>query len=109
MKIVFDRMEDLMTSSLAKQVVACNRRARKKGVVGTLSVLDWQRTLDHFESCCAYCGGPAFTIDHFVPLAFGGGTTVQLFSGLFSMTKVPNAISLSRVLVRISEASIAFF
>lgn len=65
-----------MASPLAKQVAACNKRAREKGVEGTLSVFEWQRSLDYFAGVCAYCQKSlALTIDHFVPIAFGGGTT----------------------------------
>ena len=64
-----------MASALAKQVAAENRRARSMGMAGTLTTLDWQRTLKAFRGCCAYCGDlPAVTIDHFIPLAFGGAT-----------------------------------
>lgn len=65
-----------MTSALAKQVKTANRRAQSMGVAGTLTALDWRRTLDAFGGCCAYCGAHApLTIDHFIPLATWGGTT----------------------------------
>lgn len=64
-----------MTSSLAKQVASCNRRARDQGLAHTLTTLDWQRTLDFFKHHCVYCGGGAWTIDHFQSLANGGGST----------------------------------
>jgi hypothetical protein len=67
-----------MTSPLAKQVMAANQRAKSMGVAGTLTALDWRRTLDAFGWRCAYCGkSSALTIDHFVPLATWGGTTSQ--------------------------------
>jgi hypothetical protein len=67
-----------VASLLAKQVMAANRRAKDMGVAGTLSVLDWRRTLEAFGGRCAYCGGPPpLTIDHFVPLSAFGGTTTQ--------------------------------
>ena len=65
-----------MTSSFAKQVASCNRRARDQGLAHTLTTLDWQRTLDFFKHHCVYCGGGAWTIDHFQSLANGGGSTV---------------------------------
>ena len=64
-----------MALSQAKQVAACNRRARDRGLVGTLSTLDWQRTLEFFHYRCAYCNAMALTIDHFMPMMYGGGTT----------------------------------
>jgi hypothetical protein len=67
-----------MTSALAKQVAAANRRAKSMGVAGTLSKWDWEHTLEAFDGLCAYCGarGP-LTIDHFIPLATWGGVTAQ--------------------------------
>jgi hypothetical protein len=65
-----------MASALAKQVAACNKRSRERGLAGTLTTLDWQRSLDFFEQRCAYCGSSlAWTIDHFQALAYGGGST----------------------------------
>ena len=65
-----------MASALAKQVAACNRRSREKGLAGTLTTLDWQRSLAFFDQRCAYCGSSlAWTIDHFQALAYGGGST----------------------------------
>ncbi len=64
-----------MASSLAKQVASCNQRARDRGLAHTITMLDWQRTLDFFDQHCVYCGGAARTIDHFQPLATGGGST----------------------------------
>jgi len=64
-----------MVSALAKQVAACNKRSRERGLAGTLTALDWQRSLDFFDQRCAYCGSArAWTIDHFQPLASGGGS-----------------------------------
>ncbi len=67
-----------MASALAKQVAAANQRARSMGMAGTLTTLDWRRTLEAFGGRCAYCGSsPAVTIDHFLPLATWGGATTQ--------------------------------
>jgi HNH endonuclease len=65
-----------MASALAKQVAVCNKRSREKGLAGTLTTLDWQRSLEFFNQQCAYCGNAhAWTIDHFQPLVYGGGST----------------------------------
>ncbi|GHO70407.1 hypothetical protein KSC_092990 [Ktedonobacter sp. SOSP1-52] len=54
-----------MATALAKQVATCNRRSRERGLVGTLTTLDWQRTLNFFDQlCAAYCvTAVAWTID----------------------------------------------
>ena len=49
----------------------------------TLTLQEWIKTLCHYEWLCAYCGEPLFNehgtpttvIDHFIPVALGGGTT----------------------------------
>jgi len=63
-----------MVSTLARQVATANRRARGRGLEGSLSTLDWQRACDFFAGC-AYCGGVASTIDHFQPMMRGGPTS----------------------------------
>lgn len=66
-----------MSSPVAKQVSAANRRARERGLVGSLTALDWQRSLDHFDHRCAYCGGIGRTIDHFQSMSLGGQTSMS--------------------------------
>jgi 5-methylcytosine-specific restriction endonuclease McrA len=47
-----------------------NRRARERGVIDSG---EWQRVLDRYGQCCAYCGLPGkLTMDHVVPLSRGG-------------------------------------
>lgn len=59
-------------SSLATQLV----RARKLGLPSTLTPRQWLDTLDYFTWRCAYCLRADFTcMDHYVPIAQGGGTT----------------------------------
>lgn len=70
-----DGEERVMASTLAKQVATANRRARDRGLEGSLSTLDWQRALTFFEGRCAYCDSPASTLDHFQPMMLGGPTT----------------------------------
>jgi hypothetical protein len=53
-----------------------NRRAENLGLPATLTEDEWQKTMDHFGGKCAYCKtAEADIIEHFVPLARGGGTT----------------------------------
>jgi 5-methylcytosine-specific restriction endonuclease McrA len=66
-----------MGSSLARQVRAARRRARKRGLRANLSCEAWLITLQDFGYRCAYCGGPGSTIDHVRSLAQGGGTCID--------------------------------
>ncbi|GHO80286.1 hypothetical protein KSD_80570 [Ktedonobacter sp. SOSP1-85] len=68
-----------MATALAKQVAACNQRSRERGLAGTLTTLDWQRTLNFFDQRCAYCViAVAWTIDHFQALAYGEGLNTAM-------------------------------
>lgn len=52
-------------------------RAKKANLPATLTLVQWLHTLDYFGECCAYCQEkPGVVIEHFIPLSFGGGTTV---------------------------------
>jgi 5-methylcytosine-specific restriction endonuclease McrA len=51
-------------------------RATKNKVVATLTVDEWMDTIDYFRWQCAYCeSGPFETLDHYIPMILGGGTT----------------------------------
>lgn len=50
--------------------------SRSKGLSASLTIEQWLATLHHFEWACAYCQKPFVGLDHFVPTALGGGTTV---------------------------------
>ena len=63
-----------MGSMIANQVNNARVRARERGLSATISVDDWRRTLQDFENLCAYCGEPASTLDHYIPLAHQGGS-----------------------------------
>lgn len=53
-----------------------NQRARRHGLAGNLTLTEWEQMLAVFQRQCAYCRKRAVeTLDHFVPLAFGGGST----------------------------------
>lgn len=48
------------------------------GVAATLTLPQWLETIGHFNNKCAYCHMRPFTaLDHFIPLAVGGGTTAD--------------------------------
>lgn len=53
------------------------RRARKAGLVSTLTPIQWNHILDTFNSSCAYCGDMDENLhqDHFVALSSGGEYT----------------------------------
>jgi 5-methylcytosine-specific restriction endonuclease McrA len=53
-----------------------NKRARRLGLVGDLTMSQWCNILDEFNNCCAYCGRrELLELDHVVPVSMGGGTT----------------------------------
>lgn len=53
-------------------------RARKAGVVSTLSARDWLLILKRFCYRCAYCGEPGeLTQDHKTPIHHGGAHTFE--------------------------------
>lgn len=62
-----------------KQAAKARNRARKRGLFADLSGEEWIRTMIDFEYECAYCGDPALTLDHFIPLSdpAGPGTTID--------------------------------
>lgn len=50
------------------------RSARKQNLPFDFTTPDWQRCLDYFNGCCAYCGQPAglwitIAADHYIPLS----------------------------------------
>jgi 5-methylcytosine-specific restriction endonuclease McrA len=50
--------------------------AYKYGKPATLTLKEWLQTLNHFNWTCVYCGQRRYTdIEHFIPVARGGGTT----------------------------------
>lgn len=49
-------------------------RARQAKAPATLTEQQWQRTVDHFEDRCAYCGGPWCLVEHATALPRGGTT-----------------------------------
>lgn len=60
-----------------KVVHAARRRARILGLADNFSETDWNRCLDWWDNCCAYCGEPKDLFrrlfqDHVVPVVSGG-------------------------------------
>lgn len=53
-----------------------NERARKLALSATLTIEQWIDTLNHFQWTCAYCSGPYEVLEHFIPLALQGETSV---------------------------------
>ncbi len=70
-----------------------NRRTRRVNNPSDFTGLDWDRAQGYWGNCCAICGQSAnesicIAADHWIPLAKGGGTTVDNILPLcHSMTK----------------------
>lgn len=60
-----------------KKAAKKRRRAKLRGVESTLTIFQWEKTLEVFGGLCAYCesSGP-ITQDHVKPLADGGTHTL---------------------------------
>lgn len=61
----------------ASTIVSRSRR-RYREATGTISERDWQRLINRYGNCCAYCGERCekVTLDHVVPLSRGGNNTI---------------------------------
>jgi hypothetical protein len=57
---------------LSQQIANWNRRARQRNLAHDLTAVQWWETLELFEFKCAYCGAPAQTMDHWIPLGITG-------------------------------------
>ncbi len=72
-----------MGSNITTQVRNARNRARKLGRRADITTEEWQEALEDFDFSCAYCGRkyddlkPYFTIDHYTPLATGGGSCID--------------------------------
>lgn len=55
------------------------RRARQAGTPASLTMEEWQQTINHFNGLCAYCLTAHWEqIEHFLPVeTWGGGTTLS--------------------------------
>lgn len=54
-----------------------SRRAKKAGIVSTLTPVQWENIINEFNNVCAYCGSNDKTLhqEHFIPLSGGGEYT----------------------------------
>lgn len=60
-----------------QRVNAQKARTAKFGLTSNLTLEQWLSILDKYGYKCAYCGGAFETMDHVVPVSFGGGTTAS--------------------------------
>ena len=58
-----------------QRVSAQNSRTSKLGLKSDLTPEQWVTVLEQYDHKCAYCGGKFETMEHIVPVSFGGGTT----------------------------------
>lgn len=61
----------------ARLVRKHNRRAEKRGLPATLTPAQWQRRIAETGGKCYFCGAEAESLEHRVPMHWGGGTTYQ--------------------------------
>lgn len=68
-------------SSLVDKVTYHKGRARKKGCEATLTTAQWIAKLRSSQGYCFYChkyiGYQFLVLEHFIPIAKGGGTTLE--------------------------------
>lgn len=53
------------------------RRAKKRKVINDLTEEQWKFVVDSYSGKCVYCGKPADSMDHVVPISKGGGHTQE--------------------------------
>ncbi len=75
--VIFEQPLENMALWSTSQLAGARRNARQRGLPADLSMSEWLRTVDDFGGKCAYCGELAGTIDHFIAMHHGGGTTVD--------------------------------
>jgi len=53
-------------------------RARAARLPATLTEMQWERTVKHFQGLCAYCQeSPWYVVEHAKPILLGGGSTAD--------------------------------
>ena len=53
---------------------------KKRLAEGSFTYEEWQKKLDEYKNCCAYCGkllGSDMTIDHVIPIVKGGTNDIE--------------------------------
>jgi 5-methylcytosine-specific restriction endonuclease McrA len=76
------------------------RKARLLQVGGSLSRRDWDRLVLRFEGRCAYCGEPATSQDHVIPLSRGGRAHDRQRSSSVQALQQPEGKTLADRMVR---------
>jgi 5-methylcytosine-specific restriction endonuclease McrA len=54
-----------------------NLEAKVHGLIGSLTGEQWKAAVSYFGGRCAYCGHSKLTVDHVIPQARMGNTTVD--------------------------------
>ena len=63
---------------LRREISSALARAREAGMPATLTKQEWGLASSYFRESCAYCGTRrAMVLEHFLPIALGGGTTAD--------------------------------
>jgi len=74
---IFSRSQCSACCSDTNGVHRGESRKRRRGLERTLTTAQWMETLSTLDRKCVYCGSPWEHLEHFVPLAKGGGHTVN--------------------------------
>lgn len=60
-----------------KRVHKQNRRAERMGLEATLTLPQWLAVLEAHGWLCYFCQGPYESVEHLVPLSWGGGSSAD--------------------------------
>lgn len=75
------RLAYKQTTKRNRQRYEASKRAKKYGVLDTLTLKQWLSILVFSEGCCFYCGEDVgaenLGIDHYIPFCAGGGNTLE--------------------------------
>jgi len=52
-------------------------KAQKRGLPASITLAQWLAIVNQFEYSCAYCGGAYESLEHIIPMSWGGGTTAD--------------------------------
>lgn len=59
------------------RIIHTKRRTALRNLPSDLTPTEWQEIKDSYDNKCVYCGKPASTLDHLVPVNKGGGNTKE--------------------------------